>query len=540
MSMRASKRQEMRVSIFSHFTPKETSGQERKTFHPIPYRKMFAELDASGREAKAQYPEDSKTIDAFIQVLKLSCKSRYKKVLEGEWQPMKAEARFFLSEDRMSAYACVLPPENDGDAATLESFLADMHYEGVVYGILQEEIAREFQFGYLHIFPVARGKLPRAGVDGQLTELFRRRKNMCLEIRDGTQVDFGPDSQMQPIRKGSIICLIRPPAEGTDGMDVTGQRLSCPQAASVYVPQGENTRIDRGGRALVASVDGILYIENDHFCVHKYKIIDGDLEQFQGTLRVSENLYIAGNVDGGVSIEASGDIVINGKMGQAHVTSTCGTVRVQQGIYGAEGKTFLTTACQVQSPVVEGAEIEAGTSVIAETITNSVIRCGGTVYAMSGRGMIANSLVRAGDSVLCLRIGNIAGGSSQISVGYPAPVIESWIKVKAELPKIRPALDTLWKHITDLRKLGSRISDAEKQVLEQFVVQRELYMEKEEALRTELSTAEKIMSKKSKGRIRCEKLYPVLNVQIGRLREEITTEEENCNIHVDEGIIALK
>lgn len=455
-------------------------------------------------------------------------------------QPMRAEAQFFLSDNRMSAYACLLPPENGGDEITLEEFLGDLHYEGINYGILQEEIQREFAFGYLHIFPVARGRLPQAGEDGKVTELFQRRRNMRLEVQNGNEVDFGQDVQLQPIRQGTVICLIRLPKSGTDGMDVTGQECPCPPVTSACVPQGKNTAISRGGQALTASVDGILYIENDQFCIHEQKIIDGDLDQFQGTLRISGNLYIGGNVDGGVEVEASGEIVINGKMGAARVTSTGGTIRVQQGIYGAAGKTFLTAASQVQSPVMEWAEIDAGTSVIAETVSNSVIRCGGMAYVMSGRGMIADSFIQAGDSILCLRIGNLAGGGCRFSVGYPPHLPDSWKRVKGELAEVQATLEKLWQLITGLRKKGTRISDGERALLDQLVEQRELYIKKREALTTELRFLNKALDKKSKGRIRCEKLYPSLDVQIGRLTEEITTVEENCNIHVEENRMLLK
>ena len=226
---------------------------------------------------------------------------------------------------------------------------------------------------------MARGKLPLPGEDGKVTELFQRRKNMRLEVQSGSEVDFNQDVQLQPIRKGSAICLIRLPRAGTDGTDVTGQELPSPQPFSPYVPQGKNTTIGRGGQALTAGVDGILYIENEQFCIHEQKIIDGNLDQFQGTLRISGNLYIGGNVDGGANVEASGDIVINGKVGQARISSTGGTIRVQKGIYGAKGETTLSAAGQVQSPVVEWASIDAGASVITETISNSTIHCGGMV-----------------------------------------------------------------------------------------------------------------------------------------------------------------
>lgn len=528
------------MSIFDHFVSKETGDQERKLFSPNPYRRMFSELEASGEDLKAQYPNDAGAVDNFIRILKEAYRTRYKTALNGDLQPMRAEARFFLSKDRMSAYACLFPPENDGDEITLNAFLEDMHYEGIHYGILEETLQQEFGYGYFHIFPIARGKKPQAGEDGKVTDLFQRHGNMGLEVQNGSQVNFGEGIPLQPIRKGAVICLIRPPRAGTNGMDVTGQELPAPEVVSACVPQGKNTAIGRGGQALTASVDGLLYTENDRFCVHGQKIIDGDLNQFQGTLQISGNLYIGGNVDGGVEIEASGDIVINGKMGQARVTSTGGTIRIQQGVYGAEGKTFLTAARQIQSPVLELAEIDAGTSVIAEAISNSAIRCGGTVYAMTGRGIIVGSVIRAGDSVLCLRIGNLAGDHSRFSIGYPTHIPEKWERIKTELAEVQSTIEKLWDPITALRRKGARISVEEKAVLDQLVEQRDLYVERRETLTAELRTVNRALDKKSRGKVRCEKLHPSLDVQIGRLTEKITTIEDDCNIHMEENRILLK
>ncbi len=530
----------MKVSIFDRLISREPGGQERKAFHSIPYRRMFSELDESGGEARERYPGDEKTVEAFVRVLKEACRARHKKALDGVMPPIHAEARFFLSEDRMCAYGCLLPPENGGEGISLEKFLGDLHYEGVRYGVLQEDIPREFERGYLHIFPVARGKPPLAGEDGKVTELFQRRRNMRLEVQNGSEADFSQDVQLQPIRKGAVICLIRAPKAGADGIGVTGQPLPPPQVFSARVPQGKNTELGRGGQALIAGTDGILYIENDLFCIHEQKIIDGSLDQFQGTLRVSGNLYIGGNVDGGVEIEATGEIVINGAMGEARVTSSGGTIRVQRGIYGAAGKTVLRAEHQVQSPVVEWADIDAGTSVISETISNSTIRCGGTVYVMNGRGMIVDSLIQAGDSVLCLRVGNLAGGRSRFSVGYPPNLPETWKRLKGELADTQSTLDKLWDHVSALRRKGTRLSETERALLEQLVEQRELYTQKREALTAELRTANQALNKKTKGRIRCEKLFPFLDVQIGRLSEEVITIEENCDIHVEENKIVLE
>lgn len=530
------------MSLFDYFASKPADEPEKKPFSPTPtpYKRLFSELESASEDLKYRYPGDSDTVDNFVGVLRKAYKARYKKAPGGDPQPIKAEAQFFLSEDRMSAYACLFPPLNNGAELTLDEFMTDMHYEGIHYGIMHEEIRREFERGYFRIFPVAKGTLPQEGIDGKVTELFQRRKNMCLEIEEEGVVDFGQDIQLQPIRKGAVICLIRPAKPGVDGADVTGQKLPCPQAITPYVPQGENTVIGKGGQALTASVDGILYIKNDQFCIHEQKIIDGDLDQFQGTLQISGNLYIEGNVDGGVSVVASGDVVINGKVGQARVMSLDGSIRVQHGIYGKKGKTYLSAGRQVQSPVIECAEIKAGTSVISELISNSAIRCENTVYAMSGRGTIAGTQIQAGDSVLCLRIGNLAGDRSRFSVGHPPQTAESWNRAKTELAEVQATIQKLWTTITGLRKKGTRLSDAEKSLLDQLVEQRNLYNERRETLTAELSALDKVLDKKSKGKVQCNKLHPFLEVQIGRLTKEITTMEENCTIHAVENRILLK
>ena len=528
------------MALFDRFASKETGGQKRKKFPSASSRKFFEELDESAKEAKEQYPGDSKTVEDFSWALKDACRRRRKMSTEGELDPMKAEARFFLSQDRLTAYACLLPPENDGEEITLEEFLGDMHYEGIIYGILQESIPQEFALGYFHMFPVARGVPPQEGENGKVIELFRRRSHMRLEVQNGSEVNFGEDVRLQPIRKGTAICRIEQPKPGTDGWDVTGVKIPSTPVIAACIPQGKNILLSDGGCALTAGVDGILYMENDLFCIEEQKIFEGDLTNFQGAIKISGNLYIGGNVDGGVNVTATGDIVINGKVGQARVTSTEGIIRVQQGIHGTKEKTFLSAGSQLQSPVIEWAEIDAGTSVIAETVSNSVIHCGGTVYAMTGRGMITSSQIWAGDSILCLRIGNVAGGRSRFSVGYPPHIPEAWARIKAELTEAQATIERLWDPIINLRKKGSRISDREKQLLEQLVVQRSLYRQRQEELKAELLEVNKVLDKKTKGRIRCEKLFPVLNVQIGKFMEEIITIEEKCSIHVEDGSIHLE
>ncbi len=527
------------MSVFDRFIQKDAGRPKGEPSSSASHREVASLLSSSAREAKDTYPEDSRTIDRFASSLRSAYRDRYKLSLSGTMEPIKAEALFCLSEDRMSAYACLFQPENGGEGLTQEEFMSDLHYEGINFGILQDEISRAFKKGYFHIFRIATGTLPKAGEDGSVTEHYQRRKNVRLEAQSGDQVDFTQDMQLQPIRKGTVICSIKLPVPGTDGQDVTGEVTPAPQAVKAKAPRGRNTIVSLDGKALIARVDGLLFIEDDLFCIHEQKIIEGDLTEFQGPLEIQGNLYIGGDVDNGVDVKATGDIVINGRLGRGRVTSQNGTIRVQKGVFGAKGETYLSAAGQVQAPGLENAEVEAGASVIAESVLGSTIHCGGLVYAMTGRGMIANSRIWAGDSVLCQRIGNSAGGVTRISVGYPPHIPELWEKDKAELSQVQSTIDMLWKPIIGLKNKGTRITDNEQSVLDQLLVQRELYTKRREELMAELRAINTELDKKSRGRIRCDKVHPTLDIQIGRLSEKVITIEENLNIRAEDSRILL-
>ena len=119
------------MSIFDRFAAKEAGEQKTGSFFPAPSRKTFLELETAAEEAKEQYPNDGKAVDGFVRTLTQAYRSRRKKMQEAGQKPLKAEAHFFLAEDRLSAFACVFPPENGGDGISAEELLKEMLYEEI-------------------------------------------------------------------------------------------------------------------------------------------------------------------------------------------------------------------------------------------------------------------------------------------------------------------------------------------------------------------------------------------------------------------------
>jgi len=544
------KRGDHRMNLFDRLFQKP---QDRPAPPPRPsVHEKLAEFAKNIARDKVKYPKYADEIDAFGRILK----PKYKAWLTGgdHASYYSGSSYFFLAEDRLSAFAYLLPPPegcppadspssapggSDSPAITLETFLSELRYEGIVHGILQDQIEQFIASRYyFHIFPVAFGTLPKDGQDGVITELFQRRGVARLELPDEGRIDFGARDFVQSVRTGEVICRIQPPMPGEDGMDVTGRVLPCHPSAPFAVPGGPNTHVGDGGLTLEAAVDGLLYTSPEgEFYVRKQQVIDGDFDAFTAPLIVNGDLYITGSVSNGVTVEATGDIIINGEVRDATVISTCGSIRIQQGIHGVDDQTVIRAEHQLQTPTIELASVETGGSVITEIIADSSIRCGETVNALGGHGMIVGGKIQANRRVLCRRIGNLSGKRTVFMVGCPSYLFGAWEVNRKQTDETKEMLDKLWNSISTLRK-NLHPTEEQKEVIKTLLEQRELYEKKREELKTEKDSLRTQMRAAKSGQIRCQELHPVVELQLGEQKRTIDFSTVNCNIHLlDSGIV---
>lgn len=505
------------------------------------FRNILEQLSNAVEEDKEEYPEDSDDMDAFLKVLRYQCKNRYSRQNRNDRQPLDAEGRFFLSKDRMKAYACLLPPDRGGADIDMDGFLADLRYEGICHGILRERAERYVrQKQYLHIFPVALGTPPRHSRSGKIKELFPRRDMTQLEVPADSIIDFGRYDQFQMIRKGEVICQIQQPSVSADGVDVTGKVLASLQGETFRIPMGDYTELTPDGCALVASIDGVLLVKNGRFCVRPQMVIPGNIDNFIGTLRSSGDLYISGNVSGGVSIAADGNIIITGEVRDAHIVCS-GSIRVQDGVHGAAEKTFFQVGRQFQAPTIEYAEITTGSDLIAEMIMDSQIVCNGLLNVQGGRGLIVGGNVQASSQIICKRLGNVSGRENRVTVGSLAEQLSEEKHLQDELDSVRATLELLHKNIGYLIMAGTHVSIEQRKLLVTLKEQRTLYEEQEKNLQEKKAALSAAMdTAATTSKIICQEMYPVTFVQIGQKTMQFRKAETECNIHLFNGQIVVR
>lgn len=440
----------------------------------------------------------------------------------------------------MKAWICLLPPLFGGKAQTAESLLEDLRYAGIVYHVDEERLSAAVrQEEYLSIFLIASGAPPVEGEDGAVEEAVPRQQPLRLEIPEGSPADFSGSHLLHPVQKGDVLCRIRPSVPSRPGTDVTGASLSGREVKDAAVPAGVNTELSPDGTALLAAMDGVVFWEEDRFTVSPQKLILGDLQESDGPVNFTGDVYIGGNVLDGAVVKATGNIVICGEVRGAQVEAGS-SLRVQKGVKGG-GRARVSAAVQLQCTVLENvAAAEAGTCVFAETIADSSVSAGKAVYVLSGRGLIVGGHVIAKELVSAKKIGNLSGAATRVSVGLCPETEAELAQTEAKLAEFQGTLEKLRKNSSALRAAGSALSLEKRELLARLLEQRSLCEAQEKALQQRVKELKQIILVAMSGKILCEELNPVAEIQIGTQSETFRNQETRCNIHSYMGRVVVK
>jgi len=500
---------------------------------------MASQLQENEQKDLARFPRDAEKMKPYYPKLREALdryRDRNRVKTEEGFAPVNAAVKLFLSEDRMSAYVCLLPPMDGGEDISTRVFWEELHYEGVRDGI-QKKLAEDYimQKQYLRLFPIARGEEPQAGQDGAVEELFQRLPPLSIEtVRDRT-MDFSDRRPVVIVHKGETICRIRFPVPGVDGHDVTGRVIPCREGKDPEIPMGQNTIQSSDGTELVAKEDGVLYWEDGKFYIQPANVLKGPVES--PVVESKGDLFVDGDVTEGGEVMASGNVFVQGMVAGGIIRATAGSVRVQSGI---RENARVSASGQVQAPSIDSSTVIAGGNVYAEVIADSDVTCGGSVYVNGGRGLILGGFVKARKQIVCTQIGNVSGQPGKVAVGYFPEVVEEINELDGRLEIVRETLEKLRKSIGALRMGGETLSLEKRALLNQLTEQRGLYEEQESDFAQKRKAAKEKMRTAMSGKIICAELYPPVTVQISDRVKEFTLPETGCNIHVYAGQVVAK
>lgn len=479
---------------------------------------------------------------AFYRILEKDVR-KYVESQKRDRMPVDSLPLFYVSPDCMNAYVCILPPLNDGRLVDQEHFLEDMRYEGIAAGIDQNAVARLMDpDSCLRIVHIAQGRYPVDGIDGRLEELYQRRYDQSPEMDESEMAqgyDFRKKNLIQTIREGDVLCRITPPVAAQDGFDVSGTILHGRDGLDVRMPQGKYTSISEDGLTLRSDISGIVVMENDCFSIKSQRVMSQDINAAVGNLRFDGDIYIRGNVDDGVTVEATGNVMIIGDVHDAKIQSG-GTICIQGDVKGTS-RTTLKAAKQIQCMIMENVTALAVEDVYAGVMANcDILSEKGSVYALMGRGLIFGSNITSGRSVYAKKIGNISGCVNHITLGLETEFERRKNSVKDELDEINRTLERLRKNISNMQILGRTHRSDSQEEYNNLVEQRTTYGELKREKLDELDELNKNMRSIRPGSIVCDNIFPVTKIHIENENLVIDQRESDCSVHFQSGQILLR
>lgn len=345
-----------------------------------------------------------------------------------------AYLKVHLDEDRMRAFATVVPPRRGGRPLSLEGALKGLETAGVVEGVRRDRLEAAVA-GKHYNEPVlaAEGTRAQDGADGRVEFLFRTDRHRVRFAEDvHGRVDYRELGIVESVVEGQPLVRLEPPTVGRDGVDVTGKRLAARPGRPARLPHGENCREEDG--ILRAAVTGHVTFVGGRVRVDPLFLVPGDVDISVGNVSFQGTVEIAGMIEDGFRVEATGSVLVRRSVGKATVRAG-GNVVVLGGIAGKD-EAVIEAEGDVVARFIERTRITAGRDVsVGEAVLHSTIIAGGEVVADTGRGAIIGGTVSAVRRVTAKVLGGEVGARTTVRVGIDSHVLARIEALQEEIRK---------------------------------------------------------------------------------------------------------
>lgn len=453
-------------------------------------------------------------------------------------QPFHAYARVRVSVDKMVAWVFAFPPRSGGAPVDDEQLRAKLQEKNVIYG-LDDDAIRSLVHDqrYFQVIPVATGIRPIDGEDGQLIECVpRESKAEIKENADGT-VDFKSISSFQNVRKGTVLCRITPPTEGTSGVDVRGAKARAKPGKPARLIRSKNTEISPDGTELLASIDGHLTFRDNQYIVEKLLVIEGDVDMSVGNLDFAGDLLIKGDVREGFEVRAAGDIHVEGMVENVLMVAG-GSITLVRGMNGA-GEGRLEARRDITTKFLENCVAWAGGCICAGSVICSNIASDDTVRVDIERGVIIGGTCTAKKCVVAKGIGSRSHRHTHIVLGNTPGQHKRRKETEEALQAASEELESVLKDIAYLERQVSGMTKERQALLNRLRLKKPVLLLKLNRQTKELEELVAAMEDTAASRIQCDVLYPPTRITIGEATMVVEDIYRNCTIYSHEGEVEI-
>ncbi len=372
----------------------------------------------------------------------------------------------------------------------------------------------------------AHGQYPVPGKDGYLEYLIDFGQGFTPATAEGGAVDMRA-SLIHNVTPGQPLAVVHPPTAGHPGIDIFG-RLVAAEPGKVLDPRlGTNTnRSSHDPNLIVASTLGHVRLHDGLIEVQDFYLVDGDVDYASGNIAFSKSVMVRGDIKAGFSVDAGGDVEINGLVEDCTVKAQ-GKVMVKGGFTG-QGKGLVQARGDISLGYVRNQAVRGENAIV---VIKEAVNCRlQSRQSVTVNGLLAGGKVQARHAIECLIAGTETGTPTQLEAGYDYTVAEEMVDIRADMDKMgkySKKLEDSLRQIHDMEKLNRGLEPWTIELMFEMEGMRSKVDAKTKILRERYVFLERQASHPETATITVHrKAYPGVVVKIGRevyLVDEIMT-----------------
>lgn len=341
----------------------------------------------------------------------------------------------------MEAY--IEPDEDMRDTADIsaKAVVDSLFACGITDGIMQDAI-EELVNGTNTSAPVlvAQGVKPRNGADGWYAFYFDTGASETPALLEDGSVDYQNTKWFEVVNKGQKIAYYNTAAPGTDGYTVTGKKLKAQRGRELRVLYGKGFHQLSDKKTYVADVTGKIEQKGSRLTITRLLALD-DMTASAGNVVFDGCVCVHGNVGGGSSIKATGDIIVDGYVESA-VLESGGSIILRSGA-NASGKGTIQAKGCVIAKFLEAVSVAAGMDIYAGYCLNCSLSTDGQILILGSRGMLAGGAAYAALGIQVNHVGNNSGIKTYINIGMNENIVKQQRSILGQIVETQKELAIL-------------------------------------------------------------------------------------------------
>lgn len=451
-----------------------------------------------------------------------------------------------LSEDFLEAYMEINFREGMDDLGDVvripyEDLMAFITESGISYGIIEESVrALSEQDVPTEARLVAQGVPVLHGQDGFIRYHTKNMDIAMLNEDERGNINFKELEWFVQVEIGDVLAEKVMPIEGKNGMDVRGTVLEADQGKIPVFKFGKNVGETPDGMTLMALKSGRLEYSADRIQINDVLVVSGNVDTTTGNIRFLGDVVVHGDIKSGFDVYCDGSLEVMGVIEAANVN--IGKDLVVKG--GIQGNTrfLIEVGGNILCKFIENASIFSKGDIVTDFIVHSKVNCGGTITVKGKKGLVVGGELHAKTELNADIIGSYMGTKTLIEIGLDPNKRERLEAYREEKGTVKNRLAVLKPSIESGKELLERgLMDAAKKVTFMKVVQEyNQLIQNLKSLDQEMGIIEQEILSNTDGLIVVrEKIYPGVQVRIGRFVRNIRDEISGCRLFISENDILI-